>query len=242
MAARKAVNTAVGTLTTIVFAAAICFTVIVIATTLASDGGKAGFFGWKPYVVLSDSMQSEFQVGDIAVSHEVDPAMLEPGDIVTFTSIDPDSYDEVFTHKIREITEFGGEPAFVTYGTTTGDDDAYPALFDRVVGQYSFRIPKAGYVFDFFKSPLGYVALVLVPFCILIGLQVRTFFRLLKEGRMRRELALATERRKVELMLAEIDRLRGRLSPPIDRGRLPRSDASSRSGRGDEFVRGRHAR
>ena len=185
MSARKTFTMLSNIVTSVVFALALCFTAVVVATTLASGRGEASLLGWKPYVVLSDSMRSEFQVGDIAVSHAVDPATLGPGDIVTFESVDPDSYGEVFTHKIREITEYEGERAFVTYGTTTGDDDAYPAPFSRVVGQYAFRIPQAGYVFQFFKSPLGYVVLVLAPFSVLIGLQVKRFVGLLAQRRKR---------------------------------------------------------
>lgn len=227
MSARKTLNVIANVLTTVIFAFALCFTLLVVATTLTSGKNEASIFGWKPYIVLSDSMRSEFEVGDIAVSREVDPSVLEPGDIVTFASIDPDSYGEVFTHKIREITEYEGEPAFVTYGTTTGDDDAYPAPFSRVAGQYAFCIPKAGYVFEFFKSPLGYVVLVLVPCGVLIGLQVRSFLRLLKESRKQKELDLAAERRKVELMQAEIDRLR-RVSPASQPGCAPVPSAGER--------------
>lgn len=215
MSFRKVSNVVANVLTTVIFVAAVCFTVVVVATTLASGKGEVTFFGWKPYIVLSDSMQSEFQVGDIAVSREVDPATLQPGDIVTFASIDPDSYGEIFTHKIREETEHEGQPAFVTYGTTTGDNDAYPAPFSRVVGRYAFHVPKAGYVFEFFKSPMGYVVLVLVPFGILIGLQVRNFLRLLNEERRQRTLALANGQRRVVEMQTEIDRLRARARMPV---------------------------
>lgn len=230
MSARKALNVIANVLVTAIFTFAVCFAAFVVVATLASGKGEASVLGWKPYIVLSDSMRSEFEVGDIAVSREVDPSALEPGDIVTFASIDPDSYGEVFTHKIREITEYEGEPAFVTYGTTTGDDDAYPAPFSRVAGQYAFRIPKAGYAFEFFKSPLGYVVLVLVPCSILIGLQVRSFLRLLKESRKQKELDLAAERRKVELMQAEIDRLR-RVSPAPQPGYAPVPSAGERAPR-----------
>ena len=144
MSARKTLPMLFNVLTTVVFACAVCFTVVVVATTLVSGRSEASLLGWKPYIVLSDSMQSEFEVGDIAVSRAVDPAALQPGDIVTFASVDPDSYGEVFTHKIRDITEYEGERAFVTYGTTTGDDDAYPAPFSRVWGSTRSAFPKRG--------------------------------------------------------------------------------------------------
>lgn len=225
MSARKTLSTFFSILTTVVFVCAVCFTVVVVATTLVSGRSEASLLGWKPYVVLSDSMRSEFEVGDIAVSHAVDPAALEPGDIVTFASVDPESYGEVFTHKIRAITEYEGEQAFVTYGTTTGDDDAYPAPFSRVVGQYAFRIPQAGYVFEFFKSPMGYVALVLVPFSLLIGLQIRRFVGLLDQRRRASALALIRERERSRALECELAELRGRhaaIVQPIDDARLRR--------------------
>ncbi|MDO4290962.1 MAG: signal peptidase I [Eggerthellaceae bacterium] len=201
-------NSFLNALTTIIFVLALVFTVVAVGVTLTSRGGEVSLLGWKPYVVLSDSMQSEFEVGDIAVSGPVDVNEIKQGDIITFASIDPDSYGEVFTHKVREVTEYEGELAFVTYGTTTGDNDAYPALASRVTGRYAFHIPRAGYVFDFFKSPAGYVVLVLIPFSILIGLQIRNIVRLVKEGRAQAAQALAAEQRRVQEMQAEIDRLR----------------------------------
>ena len=84
MSARKTLAMLFNVLTTVVFACAVCFTVVVVATTLVSGRSEASLLGWKPYIVLSDSMQSEFEVGDIAVSRAVDPAALQPGDIVTF--------------------------------------------------------------------------------------------------------------------------------------------------------------
>ena len=72
---------------------------------------------------MSDSMQGVFDVGDIVVSREVDPLEIGPGDVVTFHSADPGSFDEVVTHKVREVVVHEGSPAFdCTCGTPTGDD------------------------------------------------------------------------------------------------------------------------
>lgn len=229
---KKALNRVVSILTTVIFVVALAFTLVVVATTLSSRGGEATFFGWKPYIVLSDSMQTEFQVGDIAVSRAVDTSTLAEGDIITFESIDPDNYGEIYTHKIRERTTYEGQSAFVTYGTTTGDDDLYPALESKVVGEYVFAIPKAGYVFDFFKSPAGYVVLVLIPFSILIGLQVRNIVRLVKDGRASQSAALAAEQQRVREMQKEIDRLRSGAEAPMS-GRASRGASGAAAFSGD---------
>lgn len=220
---RKSHNTAIANvLSTAVLVVAVCFAVFAVVTTLSSGKGEANLLGWKPYIVLSDSMKTEFQVGDVAFSHAVDPHELRPGDIVTFASIDPDANGQVLTHKIREIIEYQGEPAFVTYGTATGDNDAYPVPFSQVVGRYEFSIPRAGYVFEFLKSPLGYALLVLVPFGILIGLQVRGFVRLLRESHAPQATAVAPELERLERERARLERRRilSRI-PPIDRPLQP---------------------
>lgn len=205
------------------------FTVISVSTV----GKDADFFGYKPNIVLSDSMNDIFSVGDLEISKKVDPETLEVGDIITFKSIDPASYGSVVTHKIREIVTYEGEPAFTTYGTTTGVDDVYPVPFSNVIGKYQFRLPKMGYFFEFLTTPAGYVTLILLPFLVLIGLQAVRFVRLARQYRAeQREAAAAQqaqleeEQRKNQEMREELDRLRAQLSgeAPDSRAEAPGTD------------------
>ena len=85
----------------------------------------------------------------------------------------------------------------------------------RVTGSYVFSIPKAGYLFEFFRTPAGYVGLVLVPFAILIGLQVRTFVRLLRKDRDQRARVLEEELRQERKARAKLDMMRtlSRMAP-----------------------------
>ena len=208
---KKALHIAGNILTVLILIFALCMTAFTIIS-VRTLGGNANILGYKPYIVLSDSMRDTFQVGDISVSKAVDPATLEPGDIVTFTSIDPDHYGEVITHKIREITTYEGQPAFVTYGTTTGEGDAYPAPFDQVVGEYVFRVPKLGYFFQFLKTPAGYVTVILLPFLVLIGLQIVRFVRLIGQYRKEQKVQLDETQSELEAERAESRRMREELA------------------------------
>jgi hypothetical protein len=77
------------------------------------------------------------------------------------------------THKIKSKTTVKKDvPAFKTYGTTTGEEDKTPVEYDLIHGKYVGKIPAMGYVFDFLKSPAGYVCIILIPFALLIGYQV----------------------------------------------------------------------
>ena len=184
----------------------VIFTVFVMLFTMITVGSTKDvtryFLGYKPYIVLSDSMHEVFAVGDIAVSKRVDPMTLKEGDIISFQSIDPNNYGEVMTHKIREITTYKGDRAFVTYGVNTGVDDAYPVPYYMVVGQYKFKIPKMGYFFQFLKTPLGYFTVILIPFLILIGIQAFHFFKLVKQYKVEQQAELEEQRKQQQ---AELD-------------------------------------
>lgn len=174
-------------------------------------GQQRSLFGYRAYTVLSDSMSDIFEAGDVVISKSVDPATLEVGDIITFSSIDPESFGQVFTHKIREITTYEGEQAFVTYGTTTGSDDSYPVPFSNVMGVYVRSVPNLGEFFQFFKTPKGYIFVVLIPFLLLILVQLIHFLKLLKEYRKEKNEAANRSTQHIEQQLQEAERMRAEL-------------------------------
>lgn len=214
-----------------VFSVSIMIFTIVSVNTIGKD---AALFGYKPYIVTSNSMQDTFKAGDLTVSKQVDPNTLEPGDIVTFRSIDPVNYGQVVTHKIKSITTYEGEPAFVTYGTTTGVEDAYPVPFSQVLGQYQFRLPGMGNFFYFLKSTAGYVTVILLPFLLLIILQAVKFFKLVGQYKEEQRAELNTERAQLqaereetERMKQELERLRAQLgenAPPKTEPEAPKTE------------------
>ena len=196
------------------------FTVFSVNTV----GKDRGMFGYYPYIVLSDSMSGTFEAGDIILSHKTDIDSLKEGDIISFRSIDPNNYDTVVTHKIKAVSEYEGEKAFITYGESTGVEDAYPVPESRVIGEYKFRMPKMGYFFQFMKTPLGYFTVIFIPFMILIGLEAARFFKLFKLYKKEQAEELAkqkdiAEKEKNEAlrMQEEIKRLKAQLAEKEDR-------------------------
>lgn len=215
---KKTLDIAGKVITAVILAFAVCVTLFTVISVSTVGKENASFFGYKPNKVLSDSMNDTFQVGDLEISKIVDPDTLEIGDIITFKSIDPDHYGQIVTHKIREITTYEGEPAFVTYGTATGVDDSYPVPFDNVVGKYVFRLPKMGYFFEFLTSPAGYVCVILIPFLLLIGLQAVKFVKLVRQYKAEQQAELdarqaeaEAQRLEAQKMKEELERLKAQL-------------------------------
>lgn len=122
------------------------FTVISVSTFDRTD---RSIFGYKAFIVLSDSMsKTDFCAGDLVLVKEVDPKTLKEGDIISYTSQNTANFGETVTHKIREVTaDINGEPGFITYGTTTDTDDEIIVTYPYVIGKYCARIAKAGTFF-----------------------------------------------------------------------------------------------
>ena len=182
------------------------FTIVSVSTF---DRADRNLFGYKAFIVLSDSMsKTDFNAGDLVLVKAVDPSTLKEGDIIAYTSQNTSNYGETVTHKIRRLTtDANGEPGFVTYGTTTDTDDETVVTYPYVLGKYQGRIPKVGTFFQFLKSTPGYIVCILVPFLLLILLEGIRCIRLFRIYKAEQQAELQAERDKIEADRAETQRM-----------------------------------
>ncbi len=194
----------------LVVALAVCMMIFTIVSVNTFDRADRSLFGYKAFIVLSDSMSAtDFSAGDLVLSKEVDPSTLQAGDIISFQSTDPDNYGEVVTHKIRErTTDENGNPGFITYGTTTGENDETIVTYDFVLGKYQTKLPGVGKFFQFLKTTPGYIVCIFLPFLLLILVQGFNSIRLFRRYKQEQlaELEAQREQEKAELA-AERERL-----------------------------------
>lgn len=209
-------HTIVG-LIALVAVAVVIFTVVSLTVFNRSE---RSLFGYRAFIVLSDSMSAtDFDAGDVVVVKSVDPATLVPGDIIAFTSQNTSNFGETVTHKIRALTtDDRGNPAFITYGTTTQTDDETPVSYSHVLGKYQFSLPKIGVFFQYLRTGPGYIMFVFLPFALLIGYQALQSFRLFQQDKKEemdklqaeRE-QIAAEREETRQMLAEVKKMQEQL-------------------------------
>ncbi len=190
--------------------ASVAMMIFTIVSVRTFDRNDRDLFGFKAFIVRSDSMKAtDFAAGDLVLLKEVDPSTLEVGDIIAFRSTDPGNFGETFTHKIRSLTTTeDGEPAFITYGTTTNVDDAYPVTYSQVQGKYQFALPNVGAFFTFLKTVPGYICCILMPFMILIIMQGVSSVKLFRQYKEEQMAEIEAKRQKeLEEMAAERERL-----------------------------------
>lgn len=147
----------------------IFFNSVIIVDGLIHKGEVPSFFGWKPFIVSSGSMESKLYMGDIAIVKEVDVRELEVGDIIAFQ----ESPNFIVTHRIIEkITDEDGQIKFITKGDNNNATDLEQVLVSQLEGKYITKISKLGNLLLYMQTPIGTIISISIPIIILLILYV----------------------------------------------------------------------
>ena len=197
---KKALKIIKNTLTWMIVALAVCIMIFTIVSVNTFDRNDRNIFGYKAFIVRSDSMsKTDFSAGDLVFTKNVDPSTLQVGDIITYQSTNKDNYGEIVTHKIRELTKDAeGNPGFVTYGTTTDTNDEDIVTYSFVLGKYKGHLPGVGKFFQFLKTTPGYIICIFLPFMVLIIMQGVNSIRLFRKYKKEQQEELQAEKNKIE--------------------------------------------
>jgi len=151
------------------------------------------FFGYKPFIVLSASMEPTIMTGDLVIVKEIsDVNSLQVNDVISFR----DKKDQVITHRITAIDNSEGLE-FVTKGDNNNTEDSSKVKADSLEGKYLARIPMLGSFAMFLQEPIGLLIFVVTPIAIFIIWDM--FSRNSKSKK---------DSKREEELQAEIDRLR----------------------------------
>ena len=103
--------------------------------------------GYKPYVVVSASMQQSFPVGSLIYVRDAVPEEIAVGDPITFAS-----GSLVITHRVIDIDS--EQRIFTTKGDSNNIPEQTP--FDALRGKaMNFCLPGVGYFATWFSEPMG---------------------------------------------------------------------------------------
>ena len=131
--------------------------VLVVLLALTLVGGR--LFGMQTYAVLSGSMEPAYPTGALLYVRKVDPADIQPGQVITFL------LDEhtVATHRVVEVIPDPKEAGIYRYRTKGDANEAADAGLvhcKNVLGTPVASIPYLGYVITWIQNPPGtYIAI-----------------------------------------------------------------------------------
>lgn len=113
--------------------------------------------GYKPFIVLSGSMETKIHVGDLIITKEIDPKTLKKDDVIAFR----DEENTVTTHRIIDIVEKDSKKYFVTKGDNNSSQDQNLVEYGDVEGIYITRIPGVGTAMNELAKPTNVIIIVL---------------------------------------------------------------------------------
>jgi len=151
--------------TLVVVAVVVPFAVFAVPQAVGADHS---------YVVLSGSMEPAISPGDVVIVGAVSPTDIAVDDVITFYRTENGIPT---THRVVEVLSGDGGLAFRTMGDANEDPDGAPVPAGNVVGRVVFTIPFIGYVIEAGKTPVGFAALVVVPFGLLLASELYDMMR-----------------------------------------------------------------
>lgn len=128
------------------------------------------FMGYKPFIVLSGSMEPTILTGDIVLTRETAAGEIARNDIITFRT----DKDTVITHRVTEVVTDNGTVSFLTKGDANVGADANVVKPEMLEGKYLGRVGGIGHFAMFLQTPMGLLIFVVTPLCLFIVYDVVT--------------------------------------------------------------------
>jgi len=137
----------------------------------------AGYLGlidfYRPFVVLSGSMEPEILTGSVVLVKSNQFGYME-GDVITFATSEN---APPVTHRIVDLQVDKDILKYQTQGDANEEPDKGLVDPRNVIGRVGLIIPYLGYLANIASQPIGFVALVVIPATILIYEELRTMKR-----------------------------------------------------------------
>ena len=185
---------AVGIALCVVFVPLLLINVTLIVKSYTSPDKVPDFLGYKPFIVLSGSMEPSIMTGDMVFVKETDPDSLKVGDVIAYKS-----GSAVVTHRIVEVKSENGETRYVTQGDANNAADQGLVKPADVEGIYQRRIAGAGNLAMFMQTTTGMILFVVCPLVLFVLWDViRRQLESRKEVSRTKELEMELERLRAE--------------------------------------------
>lgn len=119
---------------------------------------NASIFGFKQYMVLTGSMEPNYNIGDLIIVKEVKEDELNVGDAITYSV---GNGSETVSHRIISITIQNGEKLYQTKGDNNSSADPDLVSFNNIEGKIVCKISKLGIIISKITTGTG-ITLILV--------------------------------------------------------------------------------
>ena len=142
----------------------------------------ADFMGYKPFIVMSGSMETTINIGDLVIVKKVNSSNIHTGDIIAFKN-----GNIVISHRVKEVINDSGTYKFKTKGDNNNVADDFIVSSDAIEGIFVNKIPGLGSILLFLGKPIGLLMVILVIIIVSTALYFVKFGYFTKDAELMRE-------------------------------------------------------
>lgn len=142
----------------------------------------ADFMGYKPFIVMSGSMETTINIGDLVIVKKVNSSSIHTGDIIAFKN-----GNIVISHRVKEVINDSGTYKFKTKGDNNNVADDFIVNSDAIEGIFVNKIPGLGSILLFLGKPIGLLMVILVIIIVSTALYFVKFGYSIKDAELMRE-------------------------------------------------------
>lgn len=128
-------------------------------------------FGYRTYVIASNSMYPVLKYGDVVLVKEVDFNSIKKGDVITYYGKEGEVKDKIITHEVIDILTENETTVLKTKGKANTGIDPY-VYQEQVYGKFTYRFTVISLLSKIIRDKIGFVICILVPFSILFILEL----------------------------------------------------------------------
>ena len=131
----------------------------IILIFISSENHRIGLFGYRAYIITSDSMEPSIKHGDVVIVKKSKEENLQTGDVITF-----EQNQELITHRIQKIEEdqTTNEKTYITKGDNNNIEDSENIKFSAIIGKCILTIPYLGNIISVLENKLIVLIIILI--------------------------------------------------------------------------------
>ena len=130
--------------------------VVIVVQRVSNNNLSIG--GFRVFMIVSESMKGEYDIGDILVSKKVSEDKINVGDNVTYLGEEKELKGLIITHKVVKMLEDDDGVKFITKGLANEVED--PSIrYDQIYGKVVYKTFVLSFIAKLMNNKLTYYIL-----------------------------------------------------------------------------------
>ncbi len=141
----------------------IIYNISLIIQSVVKPNETPSFLGIKTYVIVSGSMEPEYNIGDIVIVKKVEEDDIKRDDVISYRN-----GQTVVTHRVIEEKEIDGKTRFKTKGDNNNAEDIHDVTIDLIEGKVVGKISKIGNLSIMLQDKISIIIIIILFYIYLV--------------------------------------------------------------------------